>query len=121
MIKKLICSLFIGGCSIVFAGNTPGDVNFGLDASPDNHAYKFRLVVNGGPTTFPTACVAPNTGIAQALSQGAIGARNARLTVQASDCMQSQDTWTTLNGYLDYDSSYWYNLYVNMDTNSFHS
>ena len=31
-----------------WAGSVPGDVNFGLDASPNNHAYKFRLVVNGG-------------------------------------------------------------------------
>ena len=104
-----------------WAGSVPGDVNFGLDASPNNHAYKFRLVVNGGAVTFPTGCVAPDTGLAQALSSGAIGQSSARLTVQASDCAQSQESWVTLSGYLDYSSAYWYNLYVNMTTNSFHS
>lgn len=105
----------------IFAGSVPGDVNFGLDASPDNHAYKFRLIVNGSATTFPTGCVAPNTGMAQALSYGAIGVGNAKLTVQASDCTSIQDKWVTLNGYLDYNSNYWYNLFVNMNANSFHS
>ena len=58
--------------SASLAGQVPGDVNFGLDVSPENHAYKFRLIVDGTAITFPTGCVAPNTGLAQALTYGAI-------------------------------------------------
>lgn len=105
--------------NLAMAGQVPGDVNFGLDASPNNHAYQFRLIVNGVATTFPTACEAPATGFSQALTNGAIGAGSARLTVQAFDCA-SGGSWQTLNGYFDYDSHYWYNLSVNMNTNSFH-
>ena len=118
--KYFLVFILTGLSTLLFAGSVPGDVNFGLDASPDNHAYKFRLIVNGGPTTFPTGCVAPSTGFAQALSNGAIGVASATLTVQASDCMQAQDSWVTLDGYLDYNSAYWYNLSVNMNTHSFH-
>ena len=120
MKKTILFSLLLSSTTL-FAGSTAGDVNFGLDSSPNNHAYKFRLIVNGGAATFPTGCVAPNTGLAQALSQGAIGVSTARLTVQASDCTNAQDNWIALNGYLNYDSQYWYNLFVNMNTNSFHS
>lgn len=103
-----------------FAGQIAGDVNFGLDASPDNHAYKFRLIVNDSVITFPTGCVSPDTNLAQALTYGAIGQSDARLTIQASDCAQAQDEWITLNGYWDYNSDYWHDIYVNMLDNSFH-
>ena len=119
MLRVTILSL-LAATSLSFAGQIPGDVNFGLDASPDNHAYKFRLIVNNSAITFPTACVAPNTGLAQALSYGAIGQSEARLTIQASDCTQSQDHWVTLSGYMDYNSAYWYDVYVNMNDDSFH-
>ena len=119
--RKILLLIMLLSSASIFAGSTPGDVNFGLDASPDNHAYKFRLIVNDSATTFPTGCVAPNTGLAQALSSGAIGVANAKLTVQASDCALAQDSWITLYGYLDYNSMYWYNLFVDMNTKSFHS
>lgn len=79
------------------------------------------MVVNGGAVTFPTGCEAPATGLAQALSNGAIGVASGQLTVQAADCASTPDTWITLSGYLNYDSRYWYNLFVNMNTRSFHS
>lgn len=106
--------------NLSWAGQVPGDVNFGLDASPGNQAYKFRLIVNGTAITFPTGCVAPNTGLAQALTYGAIGQPQALITIQASDCAQAQDQWITLNGYFEYDSHYWFDIYVNMDDHSFH-
>lgn len=112
--------LLIGWVPASLAGQVSGDVNFGLDASPDNHAYKFRLIIDGTAITFPTGCVAPKTGFAQALTYGAIGQPQARLTIQAADCAQSQDRWVTLNGYLDYNSLYWYDVSVNMLENSFH-
>ena len=104
-----------------FAGQLAGDVNFGLDASPNNHAYKFRLIVNSSAATFSTSCIAPNTGLAQTLSYGAIGQSQVRLTIQASDCAQATEHWITLNGYLDYNSAYWYDVNVNMDDESFNS
>lgn len=120
--SRLMLTLYLlaGLINTSFAGQAPGDVNFGLDASSDNHAYKFRLIVNATAITFPTGCVSPSTGLAQALTYGAIGQPQARLTIQASDCTQSQDNWITLNGYLDYSSIYWYDVYVNMTDNSFH-
>ena len=120
--SRLMLLLFLvtGLISTSFAGQVPGDVNFGLDASSDKHAYKFRLIVNATTITFPTGCVSPSTGLAQALTYGAIGQPQARLTIQASDCTQSQDKWITLNGYLDYSSIYWYDVYVNMTDNTFH-
>ncbi|MCX7114419.1 MAG: hypothetical protein NTW08_00665 [Gammaproteobacteria bacterium] len=121
MIKLALFSLLISNPTLLFAGYMPGDVNFQVDSSPNNHAYKFRLIINGGPVTVATACVAPNTGLAQALSQAAIGVSKVKLTVQASDCMKVQSCWWTLNGYLDYDSNNWYNLFVDMDEGSFHS
>lgn len=115
----LFCLTFLS--PMLHAGNVPGDINFGLDKSIDNHAYKFRLIVNGGAITFPTGCVAPDTGLAQALSYGAIGVTSARLVIQASDCAAAQDSWINLSGYLDYNSSYWYNVFVNMETRTFYS
>ena len=106
--------------SASLAGQGPGDVNFGLDVSPENHAYKFRLIVDGTAITFPTGCVAPNTGLAQALTYGAIGQPQALITIQASDCTQSQDQWITINGYFEYSSHYWFDVYINMDDHSFH-
>lgn len=120
MLRFIILFLFLCFTNISLAGQIPGDINFGLDASPNDHAYKFRLIVNNSAITFPTGCVAPNTGLAQALTYGAIGQSQARLTIQASDCSQSQDHWLTLNGYIDYNSAYWYDVLVNMDDNSFH-
>lgn len=118
---RVSCIFFLTGLSFLLqAGNIPGDVNFGLDKSIENHAYKFRLIVNGGAITFPTGCVAPDTGLAQALSYGAIGVTSARLVVQASDCATAQDSWITLSGYLDYNSSYWYHVFVNMETRTFY-
>lgn len=120
--SRSILTLFLltGLVSTSCAGQVPGDVNFGLDASANNHAYKFRLIVNATVITFPTGCIAPDTGLAQALTYGAMGQPQARLTIQASDCSQLQDNWVTLNGYLDYSSIYWYDVHVNMTDNSFH-
>jgi hypothetical protein len=121
MPRFILATLFLMHCvSTCLAGQVPGDVNFGLEVSPNNHAYKFRLLVDGTAITFPTGCVAPNTGLAQALTYGAIGQPQARLTIQASDCTQAQERWITLNGYLDYSSIYWYDVYINMLDHSFH-
>lgn len=120
MTRFMMLLVLVGFTSTGIAGQIPGDVNFGLDASPNNHAYKFRLIVNNTAITFPTGCVAPDTGLAQALTYGAIGQSYARLTIQASDCAQAQDEWVTLNGYWDYNSDYWYDVYINMVDNSFH-
>lgn len=121
MLRLVIMLFSTCFATISLAGQVPGDVNFGLDASPDNHAYKFRLIVNNAAITFPTGCESPNTGLAQALSYGAIGQSQARLTIQASDCAKAEDNWLTLNGYMDYNSGYWYDVFVNMVDNSFHS
>lgn len=120
MTRLLPAMILVSFATIGIAGQVPGDVNFGLDVSPNNHAYKFRLIVNDSAITFPTGCVSPATGLAQALTYGAIGQSNARLTIQASDCAQAQDNWITLNGYWDYNSNYWYDVYVNMVDNTFH-
>ena len=102
------------------AGQIPGNINFSLDASPNHHTYKFRLIVNDTVITFPTGCVSPATGFAQALTYGAIGQPQAILTIQAADCTQKYDHWTTLNGYFEYNSQYWYDLYINMVDQSFY-
>jgi hypothetical protein len=104
----------------LFADALPGDVNFSLDPSTDNHAYKFRLIVDDTAITFPTSCITPKDGLAQALAYGAIGRSTAKLTLQASDCANAQDHWFSLNGVLDYDSNYWYDVYINMSERSFH-
>lgn len=117
--KKFISLLMFISIN-AFAGNVPGDINFGLDASPDNHAYKFRLIIDNSLITYTTSCVAPNTGFAQALSYGAIGESNVKLNIQASDCTKGQDAWVTLNGYFNYNNNYWYNVSINMNANSFH-
>jgi hypothetical protein len=120
MLRFMSVVMLISLATASFADQMSGDVNFGLDASPDNHAYKFRLLVNDSSITFSTGCVSPDTGLAQALTYGAIGRPNGRLTIQASDCEQDKDKWITLNGYWDYESNYWYDVYVNMLDNSFH-
>lgn len=112
--------LWASFANMSWSGQAPGDVNFGLDTSTDNHAYKFRLIVNGTTITFPTGCVASRTGSAQTLTYGALGQPQALITIQASDCTQGQDQWITLNGYFEYDSHYWFDIYINMDDHSFH-
>ncbi|MCR9192906.1 MAG: hypothetical protein NXI01_09685 [Gammaproteobacteria bacterium] len=103
----------------VLAAQVSGDVNFYLGPSPNNHAHKFRLIVDGSAVTYQTPCTETKTGVAQALSYGSIGQPTARLTVQAADCTDAQEQWITLSGSLNYDSNYWYELYVDMNEHSF--
>lgn len=105
--------------TVSLAGQVPGDVNFCLDTSPEHHAYKFRLIVDQTITS-PTGCMQPNTGLAQALTYGAIGQPQAMVTIQASNCTQSRDEWVTLNGYFEYTSFYWFDVYINLENLSFH-
>lgn len=100
------------------AGLAPGDVNMIIQNS-DQHTYKFRLIVNNSAVTSPTACTTIDNGTIQTLSYGAIGTSKAKLILQAADCDNPPDQWFTLKGNLDYDSNYWYELYVDMLDKSF--
>lgn len=105
----------------LFASTGSGDINFIFEHNPSHQGYKFRLIINNNAITSPTACISSNDDLPQILSYGSIGESEARLNLQASDCSNTQDQWYTLNGYLDYDSNYWYNLYIDMITHSFHT
>ena len=100
------------------AADVPGDVNIVIQTS-DPHTYKFRLIINNSAATSPTACTPVDTGTIQTLSYGAIGISKAKLTLQVADCDNPPDEWVNFKGNLDYDSNYWYELYVDMMNKSF--
>ncbi len=97
--------------------NNLGDVNFGLDSSPSNHAVAFRLVLENGAETFETACISPGTGFPHALTNGAIGRPTGKLQVQARDCTGNQ--WVALGGKFDYDNRYYYYIAGNLSNRTY--
>jgi hypothetical protein len=135
--KKLLGTLFCISCSCAVGINTlsqnthgnnkgtfstnPGDVNFGLDLSPNNQAYKFRLLVgvNQLPTV-ATGCIAPNTGYPQSLTKYAVVQDNVLVTVQASPCGISSDNWQSLNTNFQYQSIYYYNVACDLVSQTCH-
>jgi len=130
--KKLLSVLLLTLSVSAFADNndakngpvtfkTPGDVMFGLDVSPNNHAYRFRLVRADGAVTNQTSCIAPNTGINQTLSYDAIRQSPTTLSVEANDCVTDNGTWIKLKENFSYDQQFYYNVVANMNNNTWHN
>ena len=114
----LITILLLSLTNLSFGGEQEGHVNFHLEASPDDHAHKFRLII-GGNITFPTGCIAPKTKQVDTLTYGAIGQPQGRMTIQAYDCVNGNE-WVTINNYFDYNSQYWFDVFIDMNERSSH-
>jgi len=112
-----IVALFFASFNAI-AATVPGDVNIVIQSS-DYHTHKFRLIINNSAATSPTTCAPADTGTIQTLSYGSIGTSKAKLTLQVADCDNLPEQWVTFKGNLDYDSNYWYELYVDMIDKSF--
>lgn len=133
--KKIILTLMVCSFSCAFAASNalliqnsngvsstnPGDVNFGVDLSPNNHAFKFRLLVgSAGNPTVATGCISPNTGFPETLTKYAIVQNNVDVKVQASDCTGGIDNWKNVNTNFNYQNQYYYNVACDLVNMSCH-
>ena len=89
----------------------PGDINLYLQRT-DQNSYKYRLVINNSDATPPTPCINPDSPSTSTFSYGAIGSSKARVVVQAQNCNLDIEQWITLKGVVDYDSNYWFDVYL---------
>lgn len=130
-----ISILFLLTSNGSFAEDMPGDVKFSIAASPGQHPFQFRLIIDG-VTTLSTACITPNTGFAEILPKGAIvkpGIAPLRREVEtiytekkdyveARDCSPSSpspDKWIRLGGrFSSYNSGIAYNLVCNLNSHT---
>ncbi|HVT62244.1 MAG TPA: hypothetical protein VHD33_02000 [Legionellaceae bacterium] len=117
---KRLLLIFIWLSKALWAAHIPGDINFNLEDSFEQHAYKFRLVINEHILTHSTPCISPGDRFTPTLTYGSIGLSNAKITIQASDCTDTKEQWITLANSLEYDNDYWYDVYINMLDHSFH-